>query len=268
MAELIGGYQTPLLRQGRAATMRRWLADLPKDELARHPGALIAAATVAGGLLRPQAEVERTFAATERGREEHPDTWTPVHDTLLEVVRAATGDADVAAALRAGERALAGADGQNLVLALAAVASARQQAGDRVGAREAAARAITDPGVAEHPHSHASALATLAMLDAQDGQLGSARERADEALAVVRATGNAGNRVELRALLADAMVARAEGRLTHAEKRAEQALAFKPSAGYRARVLLELAEIHLARGRLGPAAQTLAEARVALAGVP
>ena len=257
--------QTALLRAGRMATMLRWLRDIPEDMLARHPNALLACAIAASGIMRPPAEVRRLLAAAQVARSEHPEDWSAFHESLAQVVIAMLADTDAGAALRAAEAAVAAAEDQMMVVALAGLAHARLTAGDVVGAREAAERAHAHPTAARRPHGHTSALAALAIIEAREGRLIAARAHADEALANTRAFAGSGTRVEARALLADATVARLDGDAERAVTVGERVLAMRPIGVFAARVALELAASRAALGEFDAADAGLGQARAALA---
>ncbi|WP_270027819.1 LuxR C-terminal-related transcriptional regulator [Solirubrobacter phytolaccae] len=264
-ADLVDRHHIALTRTGRTATLLRWVRELPESELADRPVTLLAAAAAAGATGRPPFEVERLLAASQRAREARPDAWTPFHETMAAITAALARDENVPAALAAAESAVEHADDDLAVGALATLAAMQLDTGDEPLARRTCARALMHPTAERRPHGFASALSTLAITEVAAGRLPAAREHADQALAVVRSMGNIDSRIDARAHAADAIVARAEGRLGRAVRAAEAALKLHPRGAFRARILLELAQIRAARGELGRAETTLDEARTLIA---
>lgn len=265
IADLIDRHQLTLTRSGRTTTLLRWLRDLPESELAERPVTLVAGAAAASAGGRPAFEVERLLAAAQRAHAKHPEAWTPYQEGILRITTAIARDDDVPAAIEAAEAAVAVADDELAVAALATLAAMQLNAGDEPLARRTCAQALQHPTAERRPHGFAVALATIAITEVQAGRLEAAREHADQALLVVRSTGNVDTRIEARAHAADAVVARAEGRLGRAVRAADRALSLRPTGAFRARILLELALTRAGRGELARAEATLAEARAVIA---
>ena len=265
VADLIARHQLTLTRTGRTTTLLRWLRDLPEEELAERPVTLAAGAAAAGAAGRPPFEVERLLAAARRAHVAHPGAWTPYQEAMIQITTAIARDDDVPAAVAAAEAAVAIADDELAVAALATLAAMQLNTGDEPLARRTCAQALQHPTAERRPHGFAVALATLAITEVQAGRLEAAREHADQALLVVRSTGSIDSRIEARAHAADAIVSRAEGRLGRAARAAERALSLRPTGAFRARVLLELALSRAARGELTRAETALTEARAVIA---
>lgn len=265
VADLIDRHQTTLRRSGRTSTLLRWLRDLPEDELAERPMTLVAGAAAAGAGGRPPFEVERLLAGARQAQAARPETWTAYEETLFQITAAIARDNDVPAAIAAAETAVAGADDELAVAALATLAAMQLNAGDEPLARRTCARALQHPTAERRPHGYAVALATLAITEAGAGRLEAAREHADQSLAVVRSTGNIDSRMEGRAHAADAVVSRLEHRFGRATRAAERALGLGATGAFRARILLELAQARAARGEIARAETALEEARAVIA---
>ena len=152
------------------------------------------------------------------------------------------------------------------VASLATLALTRLLAGDEGGAGVAARAALDDPDAAERPLGLVIAASTLAILDAWQGRIWSARGHADVALTATRASGLTARSPGSWAQLADVIVATTEGRLGHAQRAAERALRGTIEGGlWHAWTLLELTTIQLRRGHAEVAARSLDQADELLA---
>jgi LuxR family maltose regulon positive regulatory protein len=271
LAEMLSEYHLALIRNGRAATLLRWVWTFPDDQIARHPDVALAAAVAATMMGRLTLQRRRLLQLAERARVEHPEAFGQYQASMMAMARAAGMDDGVSDAVQQGRQAVAlareGAD-EVLVGAHAALARALYFAGDLEGAWVAASRAAEHPGAALCPPGHSVARATLALVAADRGHLTSARGHAEAARALVGKITS--SRSWLGSIAAEALAAvlAGEGELAGAERELAYADRFyddELATVQHARLLVRLAEIRRRRGRLVEAESTLSLAREELA---
>ena len=271
VAELLDEGHLRLIREGRAETLLRWIGAVPEAVLQWRPGLLAVASIAAGGISRPADEVRRLVGAAERGRDAHPEGWTPYYEAVIRVQIAVCAEDDVGAARRAAADAVAlavEAADELTVVALAVLAQARLHSGDLDGAEETAEQALAYPSAPQRPFGYVSAGATAAIVAAERDRPLTARAHVDRALAAAAGFGIEESPSAARAYMADALTARREGRLDRAERAAVRALKVRAAGGVvQAWMLLELASILISRGRLARAERSLAGARELLSGM-
>ena len=271
VAELLDEGHLRLIREGRAETLLRWIGAVPEAVLQRRPGLLAVGSVAASGISRPASEVRRLVAAAERGRDAHPEAWTPYYEAIVRVQFALCSEDDVGVARSAAEEAVAlavDAADELTCVAFAVLAQARLHSGDLDGAEEAAELALAQPAAPQRPFGYVSALATLAVVAAGRDRPLAARAHVDRALEATTGFGIEESPSAARAHMADALTARSEGRLDRAERAAERALKVRASGGVvEAWMLLELAGILIERGRLARAERSHARARELLSGM-
>jgi ATP/maltotriose-dependent transcriptional regulator MalT len=165
-------------------------------------------------------------------------------------------------ARRAVRAARAGAEVLS-VGALATLAQARFFAGDLDESRRVAIEAIEAPEAPEVPDGYVGSLGLLALVDGEQGRHGSAERTAREALGFARQNLPADGWVVSLAYLGLAQACLATGRLDEAEREALRGERLRrsthPTVGH-AHALLVLAQVRVARSRLGPAARDLERA--------
>jgi LuxR family transcriptional regulator, maltose regulon positive regulatory protein len=265
-AEIVGGSWVRMLRSGGSATLRRWLERLPSSELRTAPALCYIGAFATGLAGATEAEVERwlSIAKTERsaGADAIRDGGGPLR-IGADFVHATFVYQDIPAAAAAAQRVANLQDGGGWrVPALAALAFLRYLSGDVTAARAAVSDALMDRGAPFRPHGGVHALATLALLELEDGEAEKASRSARRALEVAGAAGLDGSVIAgiPHTALGLALIAvqrRAEGML---ELQAGVAcLRGRAPVAAHVYALLCLAEAHLAGGDF-VAAQRAADA--------
>ena len=149
VAELLVETHLEFIWGGRVGQFLGWVRRLPPELLIEHPLLPAAGAAAAGLLARPEVEVQRLLAVSERSRRERPQAWSPYVEAVVELTRAEVierGDVGAAAehARRAVAAARAGADALS-VGALATLSQALFFAGDLDESRRIAVQAIERP---------------------------------------------------------------------------------------------------------------------------
>ena len=253
-----------LIRDGRGATLLRWVSRLPEDLLLARPDVTTLGALASDAFVGRDARGQRLLELAERSRDEHPERWSPGAATVVAMLRANEIDGDVAALVAACRRTVALADDgadDFTVAARAMLANALLLAGDVAGGREIAEAALAHPAAADRPHGYVGAHAVLAMAAAGAGDLATARGHADRSLGAAREAGILASQSGSRAHFAAAIVHAAGGALELAERGFERAL--RPAGGgvRRAWMLAELADVRARRGRAAEAREALAAAR-------
>jgi LuxR family maltose regulon positive regulatory protein len=274
IAQLLVEHHLSLLRSGGARTLLGWAETLPDEQLVAHPQLAVAAATAARMVGRRALASRRFLQLVGRAQEEHPERVDAYVRAAAGVVHAASVDEDVGSAVLNGRRAVefaqAGAD-DVLVDALAAYARALYLAGSLDEAWSAAIRAIEHPDAERRAPGHAFARSTLALVACDRGRLGFARTHAEKAKAIVGGIGSnrswlgANASVALGAVFArEGNLAAAERELSHAEHFFRDELATVQHTW----LLVLLARVRCARGRIDEAETTLRSAHEAIAELP
>jgi LuxR family maltose regulon positive regulatory protein len=267
VALLVVQYHLALIRNGNASTVLRWVEELPEAQLLEFPELAAAGATAALMLGGRTLERHRLLRLVDRAPAERAG---PYVQAVAGMVRAAALDGSPDEAVEAGVRAvqLAERDADAvLVAALAGLARARYFAGDHEGAWQAALQAVEHPDVAGRAPGHSFARATLAHVAAERGHTGPARIHAEQAKALVGGVGSSRSWLGAGASAALGVVLEAEGRLPDAERELASAEHFyrdELASPHRVWLLLLLARVRIARGRLAAATATLREAREGL----
>ena len=260
-----------MARSGRAATIERWLALLPRDLVSARPGVLCAGALAAGGLARPRVEVRRMLSRAEQAREQHPEQWTGFHETARLLLAAVYGDDDVATTVELSARAveLAREDADTLVVpAMAMLAWAQLLAGQDDAALELARTTEVHPDADRRPFGVVAALAVQAVIAAERENPVVAERLAGRALFEATRAGVLESTAAGCAHFAAALGALADGRPADAERALHRARTIEPAidgGAMHAWVLATFARTLAARGRMRRAEQALAQARGLLA---
>ena len=272
VAELLLETHLQFIRGGRAGQFLGWVRWLPPEVLVEHPLLPAAAAAAAGLLARPEVEVRRLLAVSERARLERPQAWSPYVEAVVELTRAEVIErGDVGAAVEHGRRALSASRAGADVLSVGVLATLSQAlffAGDLDESRRIAAQAIDRPDAPDGSEGYLGSLGLLALVDAEQGRNASAERAAREAIGFA---GRVDSWVGSLAHLGLALVCAATGRLDEAEREALRGERLRrspqPTVGH-AHALLVLAQIRVARARLGPAASDIKRARTMIAEFP
>jgi LuxR family maltose regulon positive regulatory protein len=263
-----------LIRNGRAASLLRWIGVLPPDVLARTPELAATGAMACALLSRPAAERRQFLAVAERVRTEHPARWSPYAAAMTAIARAASIDDDVGSAIAAAREAVelaAAAGGALDVPPLGALAYAEYLRGDVDAAEIAASRAIQHGAATQRPFGLMFALAVLALTEVERGRPFNAHTHAERAVSVAHETQIADASLAGVAFVALAVTHAAEGRWAEAESEAAHAERLRRAPDRNiphAHSLLVLGEIRLHRGRLIQAAADLEHARQEIDGFP
>ena len=275
VAQLLVEHDREFVWGGQITQFLAWLRRLPSELLLQHPSLPAGGAIAAALLSRPEVEVERLLGVARRAREEQPELWSPYVETIVEATRAAFIEGnDVGAAIRHASRAVAtAAAGANFLAAgtLVSLAQALFFAGDLAEVRRTALQAVERPDAPDNPEGYVAGLGLLALVDAEEGRSESAEAWARQAISFARARSHARLWPASLAHLGLALALTATGSLDEAERealRGEQLRrAPQPSVGH-AHALLVLAQVRIARSRLGPALKDLEHARRAIAEFP
>ena len=271
IARTLEAQQVRMSRSGRAATIERWLALLPRELVSARPGVLTAGALAAGGLARPRVEVRRMLGRAEQAREQHPEEWTGYHEAARVLLAALYGDDDVAMTVersRPGRRARARGRGH----------ARRARDGDAGlgpaargrGRRRARARA-RDRGPSDadrRPFGVVGALAVQAVIAAERENAVVAERLAERALFEATRAGVLESTAAGCAHFAAALGALAAGRPVDAERALHRARTIEAAidgGAMHAWVLATFARTLAARGRTRRAELALEEARGLLA---
>jgi LuxR family transcriptional regulator, maltose regulon positive regulatory protein len=272
VADTLLEHRRSLIRTGRAATLLRWVARLPSEEILERPEIAAAAALSSTLLSRPGSERTRLLALVDQATSERPERRSPYLESAVSLVRAVRIDSDVRCAIVHARRAveLGRADSNEVaVAALAALAYALFVAGEPDEARAASREALDHPDAPGRPHGVVYALATLALLEREEGRPSEGEAHARRALDVAVRAGLATSWTAGLAHTALGSILLAGNRLVAAEREAARGEALRrgpePTVeGVHA--LIVLAEIRAARGRIASAAADLESARQAIEG--
>jgi LuxR family transcriptional regulator, maltose regulon positive regulatory protein len=274
VAGILAEHQLAVFRNGGARTLLRWIRMLPQDVLLDHPSLAACAATSAFVVGRGTLDVRRYLQLADRALHERPDGLDAYVPAEAAMVRAATLEGGVAAAVQAGrqavELAMAGAD-EALVAALGAHARALYFAGAEDAAVAAATRAIEHPDIERRPPGHAFARSTLALVAADRGDLARARQHAETARRIVGRVGNSRTWLGANLSVALGKVLMAEGSFAEAERELAHAEGFfddEVPTVHHAWLVILLAQVRCRRGYLDGAASGLDVARREIAALP
>ncbi len=275
VAELLLDAHLEFIWGGRIGQFLGWVRRLPPELLIEHPVLPAAGAAAAGLLARPEVEIQRLLAVSERARRERPQAWSPYIEAVVELTRAEVIErGDVGAAVEHARRAVAAARAGADVLTVGALATLSQAlffAGDLDESRRIAVQAIETPDAPNSTNGFVGSLGLLALVDAEQGRNDSAERSAREAIGFAAQHFQADSWVASMPHLGLALACLATGRLDEAEREALRGERLRrsthPSVGH-AHALLVLAKVRVARSRLGPAASDLEQARRAVAEFP
>ena len=269
VAELLVEHHLPLIRNGDARTLLRWVQTLPGDLVVAHPELAVGAATAAT-VIGQAVERRRLLHLAGRAEVERPERFTPYVQAVAGTVRAAAVDTNVAEAVREGRRAVAIAEAEAdpaLVAALSGYARALYLAGELDAAWASALRAVEHPDAPRRAPGHAFARSTLALVAAERRRLEMARHHAAVARSLVGAVGSSRSWLGANASAAIGLVHASAGDLVEAERELASAEHFfrdEVTTVHQAWLLLLLARVRCRRGRLGDAEATLQSAREAI----
>ena len=275
VAKLLLETHLQFIRGGRVGQFLGWVRRLPPELLIEHPLLPAAGAAAAGLLARPEIEVRRLLAVSERSRRERPQAWSPYVEAVVEFTRAEVIErGDVGAAAEHARRAVAAARAGADVLSVGALATLSQAlffAGDLDESRRIAAQAIERPDAPDSNNGFVGSLGLLALVDAEQGRNDAAERSAREAIGFAREHFEADSWLVSLAHLGLALACAATGRLDEAEREALRGERLRrsaqPTVGH-AHALLVLAQVRVARSRLTSAASDLKRARAMIEEFP
>jgi ATP/maltotriose-dependent transcriptional regulator MalT len=263
VAEILSEHHLSLIGSGGARTLLRWVRTLPEEQLLEHPELTVSAATAAAMIGHSTLEQRRLLRLANRARIDRPDRCGPYVEAVAAMVRAASVDADVATAVRDGERAVAIAEAaadEVLAAALAAHARALYFAGNLDHAWTAALRAVEHSPAETWPPGDAFARATLALVAAERGRLGAARAHAEKAKTILGPLGSGRTWLGANAAAALGVVLACEGDVVKAERElayAERFFRDELATVHHAWLLVLLARVRCRRGRFDEAEAAL-----------
>jgi LuxR family transcriptional regulator, maltose regulon positive regulatory protein len=269
---LIVGHWLAYFRQGRVATVERWLGGLPHEVIAGDPWLASTAAWI--GALRgaSRQESERWLVAAETSSHPEPPPQGVAFDVAM--TRAVHIFDDVGRSLRATRRALELADPESSEeQASAATALGRNL---YLSGQAAEARAVVEkaahrmPPEDRQPYVVVNLLALLSLLAGEQGDDERAAVLARRAMGVAEARGLSVNPLNGIAQIALAQATTRRGDLAEAERVLEQALQVLGIDSFvvqYTQALLELAGVRHARGDTAGASALVARAGELIGGM-
>jgi len=264
-ADLIGRHWLPYWRQGRDATVERWLRGLPDAVLAANPLLAVAAAWIRGHRGASKRELERRLGAVEASGQE-PLPRGVAFD--LAIARGTHTFDDVGRSLQAARRAVELASPESseeyfvAATTLGRMLYLAGQTTEAQGVLEEGARRL--PPADQQPHQLVNVLALLSLLAGEQGDDATAATFARQAMDAAEAQGVSLIPMNGIAYLALARAAARRGGLAEAEQLLEQALSILEIDSFQAQytqALLELAGVRNARGDPEGAEEALKRAR-------
>jgi len=264
-ADLIGRHWLPYWRQGRDATVERWLRGLPDVVLAANPLLAVAAAWIRGHRGASKRELERRLGAVEASGQE-PLSRGVAFD--LAIARGTHTFDDVGRSLQAARRAVELASPESseeyfvAATTLGRMLYLAGQTTEAQGVLEEGARRL--PPADQQPHQLVNVLALLSLLAGEQGDDATAATFARQAMDAAEAQGVSLIPMNGIAYLALARAAARRGGLAEAEQLLEQALSILEIDSFQAQytqALLELAGVRNARGDPEGAEEALKRAR-------
>jgi ATP/maltotriose-dependent transcriptional regulator MalT len=275
VADLLAEHAVGLFQSGRVVQFLTWLRKLPPELLLEHPSIPAFGVLAAGQLGRPAVELQQLLSVADRAREEHPESWAPLLEAIVEVTRVAFLESGAAEAIEHGRRAVAAAqaDVTNTftVAALASLSNALFFAGDLAQARTVAIEAVQRPEAPARPGGYVAALGLLAAIDAEQQRNASAVAWARQAITRAQETGQADLWPVALAHLALASALARTGHLAEADREADRGERLRrtpqPTTA-NAHALLVLAEVRAARALPARAAGDLERARAMISELP
>jgi LuxR family transcriptional regulator, maltose regulon positive regulatory protein len=269
---LIAGHWLAYFRQGRVATVERWLGGLPDEVIAGDPWLASPAAWIGALHGASRQECERWLVAAEASS--HPER--PPQGVAFDVAmtRAVYIFDDVGRSLRASRRALELADPESSEeQASAATVLGRNlylsgQAAEARAVVEQAARRM--PPADRQPYVVVNLLALLSLLAGEQGDDDRAAVLARRAIGVAEARGLSVSPLNGIAHIALAQATARRGGLAEAERVLEQALQVLGIDSFvvqYTQALLELASVRHARGDTGGAGALVARAGELIGGL-
>jgi LuxR family maltose regulon positive regulatory protein len=265
-ADLIGRHWLAYWRQGRDATVERWLGGLPDDVLAANPLLAVAAAWIRGHRGASKQELERRLGAVEASSDQEPLPRGVAFD--LAIARGTHSFDDVGRSLLAARRAVELASpesSEEVFVAAATLGRMLYLAGQTTEAQAVlgeGARRL--PPADQQPHQVVNTLALLSLLAGEHGDDATAATFARQAMDAAEAQGVSLIPMNGIAYLALARAAVRRGGLVEAEQLLERALSvlgidsFQPQY---AQAIVELAGVRHARGDSEGAEEAVKRAR-------
>ena len=272
VAQLLAEHDRELVWGGRIAQFLPWVRWLPSGSPIERPSLPAGAAAAASLLAEPDIEIERLLTVAERTRRERPELWSPYAEAIAEVTRAngLSAETSVLRLITLVVRSRPPASRARTFWASRSLhlSQALYFAGDLDEARRLALEAAERPDAPSVPEGYVGSLGLLAVIDAERGRSESARAWAQQAISVARQRCQADSWVASLPHLALALASVATGRLDEAEREALHSERLRrspqPTVGH-AHALLMLAQIRIARSRLGRAADDLGRAQRSIA---
>ena len=183
-ADLIHRFSVDMVRAGHVSSVIRWTSALPEDAIVARPLLPAFAAARACTLGSPPEEVNRWLDLVDRSRRRFPKRWTPEAEAVATFPRAASLGTNVAAAVEAGRRLVEVGSRSSLhggTIDLGTLAWALFLAGDVGEAKEAAEQALASEHVDVWAGGTVQADAVLALVAAEEDDVERALRHAAEA---------------------------------------------------------------------------------------
>ncbi len=273
VADLLVEHHLPMIRSGAGRAFLRWVGTLPEDVVVERPDLAAAAAIAATVMDGSVLEQRRYLQLMDRagGVDARHGPFAEIEALLAHTLAM---DHGVREALREGREAVrlasAGIDEASSG-ALAGYARVLYFAGDLENAAATAARMLADPASRRRTPSLVHALATMALVEVEQGRVASASEHARQATAAAGSIRTNRSWLGGNARLAVGATLAAEGHHLEAEHelmRAERLLRDELPSIHHTLALLLLARAHIERGHLDGAQAALSEAQEALELLP
>ena len=271
LADLLAEQHLSLIRGGNGWTLLHWVRTLGDEVLGAHPEVAVAAAITTIMLNAGAMERRRYLGLAHPARAAIPGPTGAYVECSALICRGLAVEDSVGAAVSDSGRAVELAQGRQPELldgALAAQARALYLAGDVRQAQAAGLDCLREPSVTSRPPTLIHVHSTLALVAVEQGRLHAARMHAEQARDLVGRVGCRRSWLGANAGMAMGTVLEREGRLAEAEREFTSAEHFLrddvPTVHY-AWLLLLMARVRVARGRLGRAAEAMSLAAEALA---
>ncbi|MFO7571722.1 MAG: LuxR C-terminal-related transcriptional regulator [Gaiellaceae bacterium] len=273
-SDLVTFHQRSLMNEGRLTTLARWLEELSWPEATAEPQLALVRASLAAQTARPADEIERWLAVAAAGARPGPlANGMASIESCIAILRSLYLAQGVAPAVAAAKRALElerpGSGWRRQ--ALIGLGQALYLQGKAGEARAPLVEAQRIPYARDHAPAAAAALAYLALVELDAGDLVSAKRHVEESFDLLEAHGLAGSYVATNTHVALAGVSGADTDRYREVEQLELAVRLsvpsRPSL-WHAHALLRLASARRKLGEVDSAREALESARADLERLP